>query len=112
MHDARQGSSTCRRAGDCGADRKALRGKCCANGFHQCCFAAEQMRAAGDVKQQPMRRIECDQRRVAIAPVGDVAQEFGIGNSVIIDHFDIRTDSAGIGERQTHFESASGSDVI
>ena len=34
-------------------------------------LAAEQMRAAGDVEQQPVRRIEADQRRVAVAPVGD-----------------------------------------
>ena len=34
-------------------------------------LAAEQMRAAGDVEQQPVRRIETDQRRVAVAPVGN-----------------------------------------
>ena len=34
-------------------------------------LAAEQMRAAGDVEQEPVRRIEADQRRVAVAPVGD-----------------------------------------
>ena len=34
-------------------------------------LAAEQMRAAGDVEQQAVRRIEADQRRVAVAPVGD-----------------------------------------
>ena len=36
-------------------------------------FAAEQMRAAADIEQQAVRRIEPDQRRVAIAPVGDMS---------------------------------------
>ena len=37
----------------------------------ECRFAAEQMRAAGDVEQQAVGRIEPDQRRIAVAPIGD-----------------------------------------
>ena len=42
-------------------------------------FAAEQMRAAGDVEQQAVRRIEADQRRVAVAPVGDGFEQPPVG---------------------------------
>ena len=42
-------------------------------------FAAEQMRRAGDVQQQAVRRIQRHQRREAVAPVGDVFQQRGIG---------------------------------
>ena len=42
-------------------------------------LAAEQMRAAGDIKQQAVRRIEADERRVAVAPFGDRFQQRAIG---------------------------------
>ena len=42
-------------------------------------LAAEQMRAAGDVEHQPVRRIEPDQRRVAVAPVGDRFEQRAVG---------------------------------
>ena len=42
-------------------------------------FAAEQMRATGDVEQQAIRRIEADQRRIAVAPIGDGFEQTPIG---------------------------------
>ena len=45
-------------------------------------LAAEQMRAAGDVEHKPVRRIEPDQRRVAVAPVGDAREQPGVGGEV------------------------------
>ena len=42
-------------------------------------FTAEQMRRPRDVQEQPIRRIQADQRREAVAPVGDGLQQCGIG---------------------------------
>ncbi len=39
------------------------------------CFAAEQMRAAADVEQDAVGRIDGDERRVAQAPVGDGVEQ-------------------------------------
>ena len=55
-------------------------------------FAAEQMRAAGDVEKKPVRRIEHHDRREALAPGGDIVERarifFRLG-------FDTRRASAG-----------------
>ena len=50
-------------------------------------LAAEQMRAAGDVEHQAVRRIEPDQRRVAVAPVGDRFEQLRVGRRIFLhDH--------------------------
>ena len=73
-------------AGDRGADGKALPRQCVAQHLHQRRFAAEQMGAAGDVEKQAMRGIERHQRREAVAPVGDVVQQAGVGGFIGIEH--------------------------
>ena len=67
-------------------------------------LAAEQMGAAGDVEKESMRRIECDQRRKTVAPVGDVFQRLAVGGFVGVIHREFGTDGAGIGERQADRE--------
>ena len=75
-----------------------------AHRLHQRCFAAEQMGAAGDVEKQTMRRIERDQRREAVAPVGDVVQCLEIGGRIGVEHLHMRADRARIGQRQADLE--------
>src|ERR1700756_4689361 len=57
------------------------------------------MGAAGDVEIEPVRAIERDQRREAVAPVGDVIKRFGIRRRIGIEYFQMRTDGTGIGKR-------------
>ncbi len=87
MGMASQGSCADGRAGNRAADGKALRGQRRAQKMHQCGLAAEQMRATGDVEKQAMRRIERHQRREAVAPVGDVIQQFGVGGLIGVEDF-------------------------
>lgn len=53
-----------------------------------------------------MRRIERNQRREAVTPVGDVAERLRIGREVRVEYFQVRTHRPRIGERladmQTH----------
>ena len=46
-------------------------------------FAAVEMRAAGDVEREAVRRVAGDERRVAQAPVGDVLQELRVGVRIL-----------------------------
>ena len=69
----------------------------------QRCLAAEQMRAAGDVEHQASAveqalRIEPDQRRVAVAPVGDGLEQPAVGFGIGLDHRNRRIHRARIGE--------------
>ena len=75
-------------------------------------LAAEQMRAAGDVQQQPIRRIEPDQRRVAVAPVGDRFEQLPIRMLVRIRDRDLRVHRTRIGERHAHLEAERGRGVV
>lgn len=61
-------------------------------------LAAEQMHTAGDVQQQPVRRIEAQQRRVTIAPIGDGVERLPLGCGIGLGHGDLRIHRAGIGE--------------
>jgi len=74
------------RAGDGGADGKALRGQDVAHPPHHRGLAAEQMGAAGNVQKQAVRGIQRHQRRKAVAPVGDVIQRLRIGRFIGIEH--------------------------
>ncbi len=52
-------------------------------------LAAEQMRAAADVEQDAVGRIDGDERRVALAPVGDGLEQARVGG-LILRHGDER----------------------
>ena len=101
-----------RGAGNRGADGKALPRQRTANHLHQCGLAAEQMRAAGDVEEQAVRGIQRHQRREAVAPVGDGVQRLRIRGLIGVEHLDVRTDRAGIGQRQADIEAEMGCGII
>ncbi|GCC48831.1 hypothetical protein chiPu_0033187 [Chiloscyllium punctatum] len=69
--------------------------------LQQRALAAEQVRAAGDVEEQAIGRIERDQRREAVAPVGDVVQHLQIGCGIGVVDRELRADRARIGQRQS-----------
>ncbi len=83
----RHGARADRCARNRGADGKTLPGQRAAHHLHQHGLAAEQMGAAGNVEKQAMRRIQRHQRRKTVAPGGDVAQRFGVGGCIGIEHF-------------------------
>ena len=68
-------------------------------------LAAEQVRATGDVEQQAIRRIETDQRRVAITPVGDAFEKTLIRFRIGFHHWQLGIHGAGIGEAHAGFQS-------
>jgi hypothetical protein len=70
------------------------------------------MGAAGDVEQQAMRGIERHQRGETVAPFGDGVQRVRVGSFIGIIDPHLRTDGAGIGERQADFEAKLGSRIV
>ena len=70
------------------------------------------MHAAGDVEQQAVRRIQRHQRREAVAPAGDGVQGVSVGRFIGIVHPHLRTDGAGIGERQADVETEPGGRIV
>ncbi len=95
-----------------GADGKPLPRQRSAYRLHQRGLAAEQMRAAGDVEKQTMRRIERHQRRKTVAPVGDVVQGFAIGGRIGVEHFYMRTDRPRIGQRQADLKPETRGGIV
>jgi hypothetical protein len=59
-----------------------------------------------------MRGIERHQRGETIAPVGDIVQDFGVRNLIGIEHRQLGTDGAGVGERQSDLKTVSRGRVI
>ena len=57
------------------------------------------MGGTGDVEHQAIRRIEGDERGVALGPVGDGREQGRIGGSILVDDVERRDHGAGIGER-------------
>ena len=109
---ARQRPRADRGACDGRADGKTLPGQRARELSQQRRLAAEQMGAAGDVEEQPMRRIERHQRREAVAPVGDIFQRLAIGGLVGVIDRQFGTNGAGIGERQADGETGTGSRFV
>ena len=107
-HRARADRCTCNPC----TDDKALPRQRAAHHLHQRGLATEQMGAAGDVEKQAMRGIERHQWRKAIAPVCDVIQRLGVGSFIGIEHLQLRTDGAGIGQRQADLKAETRGQVI
>ena len=61
-------------------------------------MAGEKMRAAGDVEEQAVRKIERDERRIAVAPVGELFEERMVGRLVGLGHDEIGDGAACIGK--------------
>jgi len=78
----------------------------------QLVFATEQMRAAADVEKQPIRRIEADERRIAVAPIGDLLEHCPVGGFIRIDRRKLRIHRAGIGKRHRCAQTKSCRFVI
>ena len=68
---------------DGGARREAEAGHPRQQVVAQLLLAAEQMRAAADVEQDAVGRIGGDQRRVALAPVGDGVEQACVGRLLL-----------------------------
>jgi hypothetical protein len=103
-HGSRAHGST----GDRGADCKALRAQHATKATHEGGLAAKQMRTTGDIQEQAMWSIKRHQGRKPVTPLGKRIQRLGVGSLIGIVHLQLRTDSAGIGERQTDFKAESG----
>ena len=52
-----------------------------------------------------MRGIQRHQRREAVTPAGDGVQRQRIGGFIGVEHLQVRTDGAGIGERQADLKT-------
>ena len=100
------------RAGDGGADHKALRGQDAAHQVHHRRLAAEQMRATGDVEKKTVRRIERHQRSETVTPLGDGVQRIRVRSLIGIIDLHVRADGAGIGERQVDREAKMRGRII
>lgn len=59
-----------------------------------------------------MRRIQRDQRREALAPVGDITKKFRIRDFVGIEHLRVGAYRPRIGERQTGLKSDPGRGIV
>ncbi len=62
-------------------------------------LAAEELRAAGDVEQNAVGRIERDERRIALAPFGDALDEFSVGRRIFGNDREIGMHGAGLRQR-------------
>ena len=59
-----------------------------------------------------MRGVERHQRREAVAPVGNGIQRLDVGGFIGVEHLQVWTDGAGIGEWQADLKPEIGSSVI
>ena len=75
------------RVGDATPCLQALQPEAGFDIFQQRGFAAEKMRAAGDVEQQAILPVEGDERRIAVAPCGGGRQQRGVGLRVMFVAF-------------------------
>ena len=63
----------------------------------------EQMRAAGNIEEQAIRRVERDERRIAVAPVSELFEERVVGRLVGLDNDEVGNGATRIGE--THAQA-------
>ena len=59
-----------------------------------------------------MRGIQRHQRREAVAPRSNGVQRLGIGGFIGVEYLQVRTDGAGIGQRQAYIQAEMGCGVI
>ncbi len=99
VREARHRPSAADRVGDGGAGRKALQPEALYDVAAEGGLAAEQMRATRDVEHQSVRRIEPDERRVAVAPVRDGLEQDAVGVGIGVHDGEGRIHRLGIGQR-------------
>jgi hypothetical protein len=68
------------------------------------CFAAEEMRATGDLQNETVRQIDPDQRRISITPIGDDGQQVLIGVGIGVRTAETGIHGARIGKRHADCE--------
>jgi hypothetical protein len=87
-------------AGDCGAQSETDPLQTRPDHLQQRRFSAQEMLAPGDVEDQPVRRIEGNERGPAVAVIGQTLQEQGIGRRIEIRDGKAHYAGPCIGERQ------------
>jgi len=75
-------------------------------------LAAEQMRAAGDIEQQPVRRVERGERRIANAPIGHGREQLRVGRRVFRHDVKIGMHGARLRQRDGQPQAAPFGDGI
>ena len=95
----RDGPGAAGGVGDGGAGVETLRREAGEEVAAERSFPAEQMGAAGDVEHQAVGQVEADERRVAVAPVGDVFERLPVRRLVGGRDGEAGMHGAGIGER-------------
>ena len=66
------------------------------------------MAAAGDVEQQPVRRIERHGRRIAVAGGGEPQQQTRVGLRIVLRHVEIGDAGPRVGQREAGAEAEPG----
>ncbi len=106
LAETRRGPSRADGRGDCGARGKAEARHPCEQIVAQPLLAAEEMRAAADVEQDAVGRIDRDERRVALAPVGDGVEQARVGRLVLRHGGERGMHGAGLRQRHAGDEAA------
>ncbi len=106
----RPGSSW--RIGNRDAALKALGVRCVWYGCTQSLLAAEEMRAAGDFKNEPIRRVERNTRRPALAIISEDAEQFGIGRRAGFFNVQTGAQRTRIGERHARRDAEIGRIIV
>src|SRR5262245_48544643 len=70
-----------------------------------CLLAAEEMLAAADIEQNAVGRIDGDERRVALAAVGNGVEKAGVGRLVLRHGRESWMHGAGLRQREAGRES-------
>ena len=95
--EARRRPGRARRRGKPGADIETLLEEARQDVVQHGALAAEQMGAAGDVEEKPVRAVERHQRRVAVAPVGEAFEQPAVGLRIGLDDVDRGMHGARVG---------------
>ena len=95
----RDGPGAADGVGDGGAGMETLRREAGEEVAAKCRFPAEQVGAAGDVEDEAVGQVEADERRVAVAPVGDAFEGLPVRRFVGGRDGETGMHGAGIGER-------------
>ena len=101
LAEARRRPGGADRVGDGDAVREAGAAEAPREIAGQLRLAAEEMRAAADVEQQPVGRIDGDERRIAQASLGQVVEQMRFGGGIVRACHQIGMHGARLGERQS-----------
>src|SRR5262249_5438291 len=103
--EARHGGGRANGGGDGGACRKAEPRHPREEIAAKVLLAAEEMRAAADIEQNAVGRIDGDERRVALAAVGNGVEKAGVGRLVLRHGRESWMHGAGLRQREAGVKS-------